>query len=155
MATYPSPTPQPNLPTIRLLVLEDLSACARIYVQAFSLPPYNERWQPEEVAEMLWALWQREPETCFCLEWKGAVVGFVLCSTLGRFRAVVEELALHPIYQGRGWGRLLMEHCLDVFRQKGLPSVDLLANLASPAHAFYRRMGFRQSTHYVLMIKDL
>ena len=137
------------------MVLEDLSVCARVYVKAFSGPPYHEQWSTSDVAEMLWTLWQKEPETCFCLEWKGAVVGFVICSTVGRFRASVEELALHPIYQGRGWGRLLMDHCMDIFRQRGFPRVDLMANVAAPAHAFYRRLGFRQSNHYVLMIKEL
>lgn len=142
-------------PSIRLLTPADLATCARIYVENFARPPYHEQWKVEDAAEMLYALWRKEPDLCFCLEWKGAVAGFILCSTVGRFRAVIEELSVHPIYQGRGWGRLLVDHCVDLFRQQGYPRVDLLANIGAPAHGFYRRLGFRQSTHYVLMIKDL
>lgn len=154
--TSPQSTPPPaSLPTIRQLNADDLPACARIYVEAFSRPPYSEQWRVEDVGEMLGLIRAREPDSCFALEWKGAVAGFVLCSTLGRFRAVVEELALHPIYQERGWGRYLMEHCIDIFRQQGFPCVDLLANASAPAYGFYRRLGFRESPHYVLMIKEL
>jgi ribosomal protein S18 acetylase RimI-like enzyme len=134
---------------------DDLPACARIYVEAFARPPYYEKWTAEDVTELLGVIFARQPEYCFCLEWKGAVAGFILCSTVGRFRAEIVELAVHPIYQSRGWGRHLMDHCISIFRHQGYPRVDLLANLSAPAYTFYRRLGFHQSNHYVLMIKDL
>ncbi|MBW3623297.1 MAG: GNAT family N-acetyltransferase [Armatimonadetes bacterium] len=151
----PPPSLTDDLPLIRQMTEADISACARIYVEAFSHAPYHEEWRVEDAAELLSLVRQKEPDLGFCLEWKGAVAGFVLCATLGRFRATVEEFALHPVYQGRGWGRHLLDHCLDLFRQQGYTRVDLLANATAPAFGFYRKMGFRPSSQYVLMIREL
>jgi ribosomal protein S18 acetylase RimI-like enzyme len=142
-------------PILRQATAADLPACGEVYAAAFARPPYNEDWPLEDATELLQTLWRKEPDLCFCLEYEGQPVGFAFCSTVGRFRAVIEEFALHPGFQGIGWGRLLLDHCLSVFRQRGYPRAELIANAQAPAYEFYRRMGFRQAHRYVLMLKDL
>ena len=142
-------------PLITQATPDDLPHCASIYKEAFAAAPYYEEWRFDDARELLAALLQRDPETCFCLIYEGAVVGFAFCSTLGRFRAVVEEIALRPAFQGRGWGALLLEHCLSVFRQRGFPVAELIANQEAPAFAFYTRLGFRPARRNLLMLRDL
>jgi len=44
---------------------------------------------------------------------------------------------------------------LDLCRRRGLPLVELVANRHAPAHAFYRKRGFRENRDYRLMGRSL
>ncbi|MFI0999525.1 GNAT family N-acetyltransferase [Streptomyces galbus] len=55
------------------------------------------------------------------------------------------HIDLLPPWQGRGYGRALMEAFLDALREKGVPAVHLcMARANTPARAFYDRLGFQE-----------
>lgn len=55
------------------------------------------------------------------------------------------HIDLLPEWQGRGFGRVLMERFLGALAGRGVPAVHLcMATANTPARAFYDRLGFRE-----------
>jgi ribosomal protein S18 acetylase RimI-like enzyme len=64
---------------------------------------------------------------------------------LGTPSAVVEDVAVAPACQGRGIGRRMMAHALDLARAKGCYKLALSSNLKrEAAHGFYESLGFEK-----------
>jgi len=149
-----SQQPTPDF-TVRPVAPGDLSGCAAVYVEAFADPPHNLTWSLQDAEELLGVFLQREPSLCFCAEAKRTVIGIAFCSTVARYRATIEELAVLPAWQGKGVGKALLDKCLEELRGRGYTQVDLIANLRAPAMRFYERNGFRVVRHYAVLVKDL
>jgi ribosomal protein S18 acetylase RimI-like enzyme len=61
----------------------------------------------------------------------------------GKKSGVVEDVAVHPPYQGRGVGRAMMEHAQKTCRAADCYKVTLSSNLnREEAHRFYESLGF-------------
>jgi len=140
---------------IRLVREEDLAACGRIYAEAFSAPPYRERWNMDDAAEMLAGLLARDPESCWCVEEGEQIIGFAFCTQFGKWRATIQEFAISPSHQRQGIGTSLMLHVLALFRARGVRSADLVVNRHAGAFGFYQKLGFHQPRDYTLMIRSL
>ncbi len=58
---------------------------------------------------------------------------------------IVEDVVVEPGYRRRGVGRAMMEHALEICRQKGCYKMMLSSNLhRTGAHAFYESLGFEK-----------
>lgn len=65
----------------------------------------------------------------------------------------IENLAVHPDHQSRGYGPHLLAHAATIARSLALPELRLLTNEAFTANLrFYRNRGFAQSNR--VAIKD-
>ncbi|GGG94726.1 GNAT family N-acetyltransferase [Silvibacterium dinghuense] len=61
----------------------------------------------------------------------------------GRKSAIVEDVAVHPDYQGKGIGRAMMRHALEQCRESSCYKLTLSSNLKRlDAHRFYDSLGF-------------
>ncbi len=59
---------------------------------------------------------------------------------------LIDNLAVDPAQQGKGFGRLLVEHAIDEARRLKLPAVWLYTNVAMTENlAIYRRLGFAET----------
>lgn len=66
------------------------------------------------------------------------------CSPTGA-KASVEDVVILPEYQGRGWGRCLMEHVIAEARQLAPVTLQLTSRPSRvAANALYRQLGFQQ-----------
>lgn len=140
---------------IRLVTEGDIIECGRIYSDAFSRPPYKDKWTVDAAADMLSGLFDRDPDSCWCVEIDSKIVGFAFCTTFGDFRATVQEFAVSPKFQKHGIGTVLMEYILGQFKNNGLLAVDLVVNRNAPALNLYKKFGFMQPENYTLMIRKL
>lgn len=58
-------------------------------------------------------------------------------------RGWVYYLAVHPEFQGRGYGRMLMAHAEALLIERGCPKINLLVRKTNEAVlAFYDRLGY-------------
>jgi GNAT superfamily N-acetyltransferase len=58
--------------------------------------------------------------------------------------AVVEDVVVSPLHQGRGMGRQMMQHAMRLAREAGCYKLALSSNIKrAHAHAFYLSLGFR------------
>lgn len=140
---------------IRLATEEDLRTCGRIYAEAFAGPPYGEVWDEGYAASMLAELFKKDPESCWCVEEDGGILGFGFCTTYGRFRAIIQEFAVSPNMQKKGIGSRLMQHILAEFNARGIQTAELVVHRKAPALGLYRKFGFRLPRNYILMVKSL
>ena len=63
----------------------------------------------------------------------------------GRRSGIVEDVAVHPDYQGLGIGRAMMQHALDQCREADCYKLMLSSNLKrEDAHSFYDALGFER-----------
>lgn len=67
------------------------------------------------------SLWRHDPRL-------PRLVGFARCTGDGVIEATVWDLAVHPLYQGVGLGRQLMEYLLEQLRAEGVERVSLFAD---------------------------
>jgi GNAT superfamily N-acetyltransferase len=64
---------------------------------------------------------------------------------LGAPSGVIEDVAVDPQWQGHGIGKKMMQHALQVCREKGCYKVVLSSNLKRErAHAFYESLEFER-----------
>jgi ribosomal-protein-alanine N-acetyltransferase len=79
------------------------------------------------------------------VEADGRLVGYQL-STASALGAHLARLAVHPTAQGRGYGRILVQHLLHEFGLRGFDrvSVNTQADNAASLH-LYRRLEFRDT----------
>ena len=79
------------------------------------------------------------------LEAEGRVAGYQL-STASALGAHLARLAVRPDFQGRGYGRALVEHLLHKFEQRGFDRVSVNTQEDNaPSLRLYRRLGFRET----------
>ncbi len=102
-------------------------------------------WWPErqeqEIAEIL-----RQYPTVGV--WQGSrLIGFARAVTDHRFRAFIEDVVVHPEYQDRGIGRLLLARLLQELEQ-----IDTITLFCRPELIpFYERQGFQVFPKQVVM----
>jgi ribosomal protein S18 acetylase RimI-like enzyme len=66
-------------------------------------------------------LWRHDPRL-------PRLVGFARCTGDGVIEATVWDVAIHPLYQGVGMGRQLMDYVVDQLRQRGVDRISLFAD---------------------------
>ncbi len=55
--------------------------------------------------------------------------------------------------RGRGIGAIMIKHCIDEARKRGVKTIELASNMArQDAHRFYERLGF-EKRHYGFSMK--
>jgi GNAT superfamily N-acetyltransferase len=63
----------------------------------------------------------------------------------GRPSAVIEDVVVHPEWQGKGVGAQMLQFALEVCRAAGCYKLNLSSKTTrSGAHQFYRNLGFEQ-----------
>jgi len=64
----------------------------------------------------------------------------------GTKRMVIEAVQTRADMRGKGIGAKLIQHCLDVARERDIALVQLTSNAKrQDAHRFYERLGFEKS----------
>jgi GNAT superfamily N-acetyltransferase len=64
---------------------------------------------------------------------------------LGTCSGIVEDVAVEPLYQGRGVGKAMMAHAIGLCRERGCYKMVISSNFKRPkAHAFYESLGFER-----------
>ncbi len=96
-----------------------------------------------------WAAGRTGRDLARCLErttllltgWRrGRCVAMVRVLSDGVYRALLDDLVVHPSGRGRGWGRALLEAALAHPLVRDVEEVALFTSIPG----FYRRWGFRR-----------
>lgn len=138
--------------------MEHIKQYGEIYAKAFSGEPWNDNWKAQDaeihVREIL------ESKQSYGLEYliDGEVVGFILGSSMlfhyGR-TFEINDLAVHPDYQGRGIAKKLLTDCIEEMKQRGIAGIHLITQHDGFLPEFYERYGFNQESEVMLMGMEL
>jgi GNAT superfamily N-acetyltransferase len=88
----------------------------------------------------------------FVLRRNGTIVGminllFTISTAEGGFVMLLEDLVIHKQYQGKGYGRKLLQHAIDFAKQKNFLRITLLTDRPeNVAQEFFRHHGFVESS---------
>jgi ribosomal protein S18 acetylase RimI-like enzyme len=85
---------------------------------------------------------QRNPSTCLVLRVSEGIVGTVLGGFDGR-RGYIYHLAVHPDYQAKGYGKVLLNQVISELKSLGALKIHLFVfSDNQPATEFYRHLGW-------------
>lgn len=153
--------PTPDSPSIRPLEPHDLDAVVTLSIPAWQ-PVfesfaailgarifdhlYQPSWQEAQAANVRRTCLDEQVDAYVVVAPDGRVAGYVALADESDARiGHVEQIAVHPGYQRRGYARALMTFALDRFRANGME----LANVGTggdpghaPARALYEAAGF-------------
>src|SRR4026208_1862587 len=72
---------------------------------------------------------------------------FTISTAEGGFVILLEDLVIHKKYQGKGYGRRLLQHAIQFAKQKNFLRVTLLTDRPeNVAQEFFRHHGFVESS---------
>jgi len=85
------------------------------------------------------------PETSFmALDKQGSPIAFLICSRISGEAAMIPQIAVHPLHQGRGVGNVLMNLSFEQLKAKGFRNVSLTVTKKNRrAFEWYQRLGFK------------
>ena len=147
---------QLQIPHIRPMGDEDLDAVLAIEQVSFPKP-----WQREHFQHEIAALYSFP----FIAECAGMIVGYVCLMSLFE-EAQILDITVAPEWRGKGVARVLMDHAIQMAREKGAEVLTLEVRASNVAAiTLYERCGFTRtgvrSKYYegvddaVLMEKDV
>ncbi len=101
-----------------------------------------------EIDDMFHA-YNREGAAFFVIENEGRVVGCGGIAPLeGGDKSTCElrKMYYYPELRGKGWGKKMLDHCLQIAKEKGYTQCYLeTVERMEQANILYRKMGFRKS----------
>ncbi len=84
-----------------------------------------------------------------------SLVGMVLCSDVGEGVAHITQLCVDPAYRGRGFARMLMQHCAASLRNTGFQAITLTVTEANnEAMRLYEELGFGTRHRFDAMVYE-
>ncbi|MGI6488836.1 MAG: GNAT family N-acetyltransferase [Syntrophothermaceae bacterium] len=93
----------------------------------------------------------RNPGTCLVMRENGMLAGTVMAGFDGR-RGYIYHLAVHPQYQGQGYGQALLEKVITELENLGAQKIHLFVfSHNHQAIEFYRRLGWRERNDIQVM----
>ena len=103
--------------------------------------------------------YKSHPETILVTEHKGQVVGFITYNIFEKQKAgVIGNNAVHPKYQGRGFGTKQYQRVLAIFKERGMKFAQVHTG-ADEAHVAartaYEKVGFKPVFYSVLYCQKL
>jgi len=136
---------------IRLMKKNDFKGVYVMWKQAkLCLASYDQ--ERKEFEHMLTI----NPSSCFVAIDKNQIVGSIFGAYNGR-RAFIYHLAVHPLWQHKGLGRLLLKKTEEALKKRGLSRVRLRVDLDNlEVVPFYEKCGYSAyEPCTVFMGKDL
>ena len=137
--------------------LEDIQACAKVYVNAYKTEPWNEEYEISEVEKYISSYLNSDTKVCFALQdgdvIKGVALGFVVPSISGPYLRL-EDICIDSTEQRKGYGSVFMELLSIEAAKLGCDSLILGTQKDFPSHHFYLKNGF-QEVESVLMYKEI
>jgi GNAT superfamily N-acetyltransferase len=140
---------------IRLATLDDVKNILHIYAEALD----NGKVISVEKAQEIFLKQQQYPDyQVFVAIHEQQIVGTFALLIMenmahnGTPSAVVEDVGILPMLQGKGIGKMMMEFALKYANEKGCYKMSLSSNLRrEKAHQFYESLGFKKHGFSFLM----
>jgi GNAT superfamily N-acetyltransferase len=140
---------------IRQATLDDVKNILHIYAEALD----NGKVISVEKAQEIFLKQQQYPDyQVFVAIHEQQIVGTFALLIMenmahnGTPSAVVEDVGILPMLQGKGIGKMMMEFALKYANEKGCYKMSLSSNLRrEKAHQFYESLGFKKHGFSFLM----
>jgi len=142
--------------TIRRFEKGDFEACARLLMETYNAPPWNDAWTAETAGKYIDEFTRYARFVGFVAVIDGSIEGAAFLrekTWIDGSELYVDEFYVSPRRQGRGIGKALFAHIEAYAEENGLESITLLTDKRKPAFRFYRKNGMAESENTVFMYK--
>lgn len=124
---------------------EDIAACAQAYGSAYSVPPWNEAYDPAQIEAYIASYLASDTLCCYALRAEAEIIGLALGMIVPGIDGPylrVEDFCIAAKHQRRGYGGGMMRLLMEAVGQRGCDSVLLGTQKGFPSHRFYLKNGF-------------
>jgi GNAT superfamily N-acetyltransferase len=71
---------------------------------------------------------------------------FTISTARGGFVILMEDVVIHPLHRGQGYGTMLVDHVIEFAKQKHFLRITLLTDkISAESQEFFRKQGFDYS----------
>lgn len=137
---------------------ENLDELASLYVDSFSVAPWNEKWTKETATVRIKSIINTPDFIGFQAEEEGKVKGFILGFTeqyQNDRTFEIKEICVDPAVQKKGIGKGLIKTLEDTIRKQGIRGIYLVTTRQGATEKFYNSSGFTENSHLLVMQKPL
>jgi ribosomal protein S18 acetylase RimI-like enzyme len=130
---------------IRKATGKDKEIIKKIFSEGYSVSPYNEKWPPEMLEKRI-SDYLKYYDNMFVLEVDKKIVGFIIFCFYAwhaGLRGYINEVVVAPEFQGKGYGRALMDFAESYMKKKGAKEVCLLTSPESGAFKMYQKRNYK------------
>jgi aminoglycoside 6'-N-acetyltransferase I len=141
---------------LRKTLTSELEEIARIYMEGFSGPPYNETWTFEQAYAKVNSYSQSYD--LYTIKFENEVAGFIVVNPNFMHPGEVafgEELAIAKEFQGRGLAPIVLEEIFEIYKKRGFKRFIGIAKRNSRPLKLYEKVGLVPSEDDVLVEKKL
>jgi N-acetylglutamate synthase-like GNAT family acetyltransferase len=72
---------------------------------------------------------------------------FTISTAMGGFVILMEDVIVHPVHRGHGYGTMLIEYVLEFAKKKDFKRITLLTDkISADSQNFFKKMGFEYSS---------
>lgn len=72
---------------------------------------------------------------------------FTISTAMGGFVILMEDVIVHPMHRGNGYGTMLLNYVLEFAKKKDFKRITLLTEkISADSQNFFEKMGFEYST---------
>jgi N-acetylglutamate synthase-like GNAT family acetyltransferase len=72
---------------------------------------------------------------------------FTISTAMGGFVILMEDVIVHPMHRGNGYGTMLLQYVLEFAKKKDFKRITLLTDkISAESQNFFRKMGFEYSS---------
>ena len=136
---------------------EDIQACAKVYVSAYNVEPWNEVYDILEVERYISSYLNSDTKRCFALEEdgviKGVALGLIIPSISSSYLRI-EDFCIDAGVQRQSYGSTFMDLLINEVTKYECDSVLLGTQKDFPSHHFYVKNGFKE-VESVLLYKGI
>lgn len=144
---------------IREIGMAEIGAIKAVIDAAFSQPPWNDDWSDDEnFTQYIIDVIGNGNSLCFGLFLRGELIGVSLGRVKHWFHGAeyeIDDICIHPDHQGRGIGSRWIAMVESALRERGIAKVCLITRRDAPAFDYYRKNGYDEVAHDVVMKKGL
>jgi len=134
----------------------EFNKIAKIYIDEFSKPPYNEKWTKKLILKKLNIF----SKYCnlYTIFYGKEIVGFLIVDPNRWLPGKVvffEEMAIKSNYQGRGIGKYAFNWVEAKYEKKGYRVLQFISLKTSKAYKIYKKWGYKEDEKTAFFAKKL
>jgi GNAT superfamily N-acetyltransferase len=145
---------------IRPILVEDLPALSRVYVESFKQVDPSELWTEEKAGNFLNFIYRAQPDLAYLVEAENKIIGGILGMIKPWWDSnhlAETEIFFDPNFQNKGYGTKLFLHFLEQAKSKY--QVTIMESLTFKDIEFplswYIKLGFEAKKDWQVIFGDI
>lgn len=156
---------QPNKPPAHIAKLDTsrLEESANLFMETFSMPPWNDTYESKESVIDFFRAFTCMPnfkgyQLIINDQIVGLSIGLIkpwLKNGSLQYEYFIDQFCIKPSLQGKGLGSFFMKEIEKKLKDKHIENIVLNTETSSPAYLFYIRNGFSCIEGYSFLTKEI